>query len=127
VKTHGRLAFLDHEHPEWVLSATPDVLIRVKRLFPRAATHARLEVAIRDTPEVARDLEWLLQRWPLEIARRRAPLDRAGRPRDPDRPAPAPRPRGGGTRAARLPARRRRPRIATGRLLLADDVGLGKR
>lgn len=119
----------------WVIDAVPYVTMRIKRLFPRVLPAKTADVWIRDTPEVARDLEWLLERHPLEVdadslARLRS---RAGEHRETEQ-----------TRARiiagnhqldlRAPAREPRPYqlqaadlcLTTGRLLLADDVGLGK-
>jgi hypothetical protein len=54
--------------PPWCISATPDVTVRLKRLFPRIETSRRGELVIRDTPEVCRDLVWAMMRWPLEMS-----------------------------------------------------------
>lgn len=122
----------------WEVEATPDVIIRLKRLFPRANKHRRGCITLMDTPEVARDLEWVLQRWPLELddvarrrLQRRADEHRAVEERVHEILA------GGGSLSDGLtlePAREPREyqRVAadlaltTGRLLLTDDLGLGK-
>lgn len=51
----------------WVLEAEPDVLMRLKRIFPRLNPSRTGTASITDTPEVARDLEWAMQRWPLAM------------------------------------------------------------
>lgn len=141
MKTHGSLTYVPPKGygpalGYWELQARPDVMIRIKRLFPRASSDRSGAVSIAATPEVARDIEWILQRWPLELAPeiaarlgREADKHReneqvvydiltGGRPHfdfvDPIRPA-----RDYQLVAADLA-------IATGRLLLCDDLGLGK-
>jgi SNF2 family DNA or RNA helicase len=54
--------------PVWEVEATPDVVIRLKRLFPRAEKHRRGSITLRDTPEIGRDLAWALDRWPLDMS-----------------------------------------------------------
>ncbi|HEX9640974.1 MAG TPA: DEAD/DEAH box helicase [Candidatus Krumholzibacteria bacterium] len=54
---------------KWHLTAEPHVMVRAKRIFPRVSQHLdRLEIT--DTTEVCRDIEWLLQRFPLAMTRR---------------------------------------------------------
>jgi hypothetical protein len=65
--TYGRLSWIDDPRPAWIVQAQPHVTIRLKRIFPRAdMTRAGL-VALADTPETARELEWCMDRWPLEM------------------------------------------------------------
>lgn len=134
VKTYGRLAY---EDGHFGIAAQPHVMIRLKRIFPRVQASRTGVLTVRDTPEVARDLEWALSRWPLEMddvaARRltsRADAHRAseeavvhilagGQATISGPRIPARAPRDYQTQAADLA-------LTTGRLLLADDVGLGK-
>lgn len=51
----------------WEITAAPHVTIRIKRIFPRVQASRTGTVYIVDTPEVARDLEWLCERWPLDM------------------------------------------------------------
>lgn len=134
MRTYGELR-IDGEN--WTLTATPHVMMRLKRIFPRVRTASTGVLVIRDTPELARDLEWVLARWPLNMDEiSAAHLARtANRHRDVetaierilagDKPPLA---------IDREPARPGRPyqlqaadlALATGRLLLTDEVGLGK-
>lgn len=139
MKTHGELRYAQLQFEErgaWLLKATPDVMIRIKRLFPRSETYVHGQILLYDTPEVARDVEWLVSRWPLEMS----PVTReqltAG--------ADAHRANEqavleilNGTRPHlefREPARAARDyqlvaadlALTTGQLLLTDDLGLGK-
>lgn len=131
----GTYGWLRWESNVWVLETVPSVAMRIKRIFPRVEQKASSEIWIRDTAEVARDLEWLMERHPLAaepdvLARLK---DRAGQHRETEQtrikilkgehqldlkePARAPRPYQ--LQAADLC-------LATGQLLLADDLGLGK-
>lgn len=140
MKTHGQLRYApprwENSRGAWLLKATPDVMIRIKRLFPRAESYIHGQILLYDTPEVARDIEWLVSRWPLETdvataerLRERANEHRAkeeavmqiltgARPhlafQEPARPA-----RDYQLVAADLA-------LTTGQLLLCDDLGLGK-
>lgn len=134
VKTYGRLLYHDGA---WHLMLAPHVAIRVKRMFPRVNQARTGVMSLADTPEVARDIEWLMSRWPLSTddlsaARlaQRADEHRATEEavtailngnqltltgfREPARPG-----RPYQVQAADLAWR-------THRLLLADDIGLGK-
>jgi SNF2 family DNA or RNA helicase len=133
-RTYGQLGRFNGV---WVVGADPHVMIKLKRLFPRVQQVRGGGVTIKDTPEIARDLEWFTSRYPLAVddataqyltlqadahrATETAVLDvLAGQRtlsegfREPARP-----PRPYQVQAADVV-------LATGRLLLADDVGLGK-
>lgn len=129
--------------PVWEVAATPDVMIRLKRLFPRAEKHRRGHeprgtIKLTDTAEIGRDLAWALDRWPLTVAdpdrrhlqaRARQYDQTQERVHEVLRGGPAP------TGAGFIePARDGRDyqlvaadlALATGGLLLADELGLGK-
>jgi SNF2 family DNA or RNA helicase len=147
VKTHGEIRLIGanadrgmyvakSKHPVWAVKATPDVMIKIKRLFPRGASRRSGEIELTDTPEVARDLEWVLERWPMTMSDgdREALISGADKHREKEttvmeilsgaRPhlefmEPARKARDYQLVAADLV-------LSTGSLLLADDLGLGK-
>lgn len=124
---------------QWAIDAAPHVLIKVKRVFPRANQERSGWVILADTPEVARDIEWLRERYDLEagpeiLERLKASADRhrateqavseilSGQRRLDDRYRdvdPGREHRDYQYQAADLA-------LATGRLLLVDELGLGK-
>lgn len=58
----------DLKKKQWVLSAAPHILMRAKRVFGKAKQAAAKTLALSDTPENARDLEWFLSRYsPYEV------------------------------------------------------------
>lgn len=124
------------DRPLWQIEATPDVMTRVKRIFPRVSTYRRAMVTFVDTIEVCRDLQWLLDRYQLDVS----PADRKrldeGAAKHRERQdlvhelLTGARPHFDLVTPAR-PAREYQLvaadlALATGRLLLADDLGLGK-
>jgi superfamily II DNA or RNA helicase len=141
-KTYGSLTY---EHPvkgatrgKWKLRGHANVITKAKRLFPRAEHHREGYVMLTDTAEVARDLAWILERWPMEVdPRSRARLRRQAAAHKKTesivfeilsgRATPEP-------DELLVPARSIRhyqhapSRIVweTGRLLCTDDIGLGK-
>lgn len=70
MKTHGTLTLLHNPQGAavWEVVATPDVMIRMKRLFPRASKFRTGAITVSATTEVARDLEWILDRWPMVMS-----------------------------------------------------------
>lgn len=58
-------SFRLHEGRAWHIQADPDIMIRLKRIFPRIHSTDRGALLVRATPESARDLEWVTQRWNL--------------------------------------------------------------
>lgn len=131
----GTLVF-DSVAQQWVIDALPHVIMRVKRILPRAHQTRSGAVRVADNPGVVRDLTWIVDRWPLTVtAADQAHLD-AQLERFHDTQ--------GWTAAimaghAQLPATHRLARTprdyqvqaadlcrATGRLLVVDDLGLGK-
>jgi superfamily II DNA or RNA helicase len=132
-RTYGELG---REQGNWTVLAEPHVVIKLKRAFPRIAQHRTGLLTIKDTPETARDLEWFVSRYPLRMdeitgARLAGQANRhrvteeaitqilAGQRTMPGLREPARPPRAYQAQAADLV-------MTTGRLLLADDVGLGK-
>jgi hypothetical protein len=138
-RTYGKLAYVG-EAARWVITELePQVAIRAKRIFPRLSATQVGSYSFVDSDETRSELEWFIERYPLVVA----PGDRArlaeGRIRFerirseidgvlmPDwKPSASP---------ARLkdgvvlrPNQARAVEVArrTGRLLVADDVGLGK-
>lgn len=138
-KTYGQLAYGATEDASirlYRVTAVPHVAAHLKRVFPRADKTRPGVILMHDTREVARDLEWFMQRWPMQadpatlayLAGRAeehrqleetvaAILDGYQPPNNWREPAMTP-------RDYQLSA----DAIvhATGRLLLADDLGLGK-
>jgi len=62
----GSISF-DKAHQNWVISATPDVVLRLKRIFPRMEQSRASEIRLRHTAEIANELEWVLHRFPLRV------------------------------------------------------------
>jgi SNF2 family DNA or RNA helicase len=136
VRTHGQLTFNGAGRGEWAIRATPDVAMRLKRIFPRANKRRGGALTLIHTPEVARDLEWVLARWPLDLddlARRRL-TDAADRHRATEESVTEILRGGRAHLDLPEPSRPGRPyqlqaadlALTTGRLLLGDDLGLGK-
>jgi SNF2 family DNA or RNA helicase len=145
VRTYGQLRYkppaddavdaFGHVPGHWIISAEPHVVLRLKRIFGRIGSHRSGNLYISDTHETAADLQWVVSRWPLkfdditrarlergaaeyhesqEIIDRILGGDRLAFEMEPARP-----PREYQLQAADL-------LLTTGRLLLGDDVGLGK-
>lgn len=51
----------------WAITCAPHVAIKVKRVFPRVITGRTATMFIKDTTEIARDLEWFISRYPLTL------------------------------------------------------------
>lgn len=66
-RTHGTLVFVE-EAAAWSLTATPDVMMAAKRVFPRANKHRTADITLTHTTVVARDLEWFMVRYPLTMS-----------------------------------------------------------
>jgi SNF2 family DNA or RNA helicase len=117
----------------WCVECEPQVRSRLKRVFAKAPQHASHVVWISDTPENARDLEWFLERYPMDCRDQQMLTLRANQHRDTEQ------------RLADLLSCRQPPEsielalppreyqlIAAAQLeitkglLLADDLGLGK-
>lgn len=54
--------------PWWVIAAEPHVMLRLKRIFAGLAKDIRGEFRLRRSPEVDRDIEWILDRWDFAIS-----------------------------------------------------------
>ncbi|MBZ4373283.1 DEAD/DEAH box helicase [Corallococcus sp. AS-1-6] len=143
MKTYGtvrlearKLGSRGGERPAWVVQAEPHVALRLKRVFDRINKGDIGEVLLAATAETARELEWFLERFPMEVvgkeakaflrhgarehARREAQVAEllATEYQAPDFAMNVP-PREYQRKAADMWLRLQR-------LLLADDVGLGK-
>lgn len=133
-KTFGSLSFDDDQ---WTITAQPDVMIRLKRIFPRVQATKLGGITIFDSLEVSRDLEWVLDRWPMELSEvdeRHLKRSAQGHREQQDSVTAI---LDGTAQHAEMPmapAREMRDyqqtafdmMEATGSLLLADDLGLGK-
>ncbi len=56
-----------HAGGRWIIRCEPHIRARLKRVFPRAPVTAAEKIILTDTPENSRELEWFLQRYPMEI------------------------------------------------------------
>lgn len=64
MKTYGTIS-LDKDH--WVLQCEPHVAMRAKRMFSQVKKGTQGAIRLLDTIETARDLEWFLERYPMEV------------------------------------------------------------
>lgn len=138
-RTYGRLAYVA-EAARWVITELePQVAIRAKRIFPRIAPTQVGSYIFVDTDETRAELEWFLGRYPLDVSS----ADRArlaeGRLRFERVRSEIDSVLNGDWQAGTQPPRLKagvslRPNQAravevarrVNRLLIADDVGLGK-
>jgi SNF2 family DNA or RNA helicase len=131
VKTYGTIEY-DKGAGTFKIKCQPHVAIRIKRVFSKINTYEYNTLKLSATPENARDLEWFLERYPMQAPveiiqdlssqykERALVIEKLLEGYDP-----------GKVFAMKLPPRDYQS-IATnlwltaGGLLLADDVGLGK-
>lgn len=138
-RTYGKLAY-HRDQKRWVISGLePQVAIRVKRIFPRISLTQVGLFGFADNDEVRAELEWFLVRYPLEVTGPDRTLLTEGKERferirseihdvmQPNWQASTVLPRLREGYALR-PNQARAVEVAKrlGRLIVADDVGLGK-
>lgn len=51
----------------WVITTTPDVTMRIKRIFPRVQQPVATILRLTDTDEIANELEWVRARYPFDM------------------------------------------------------------
>lgn len=136
MRTYGTLEIVPCGHSiQWCLRAEAHVVQRAKRVFAQVSKKQQGALLLSDTVDVARDLEWFLQRYPLQVdAAAAAHLHAVARLYDAraatvqrilSRTEQLP------TFELALPARRYQAEaaamlLATKRLLVGDALGLGK-
>lgn len=138
VKTFGTVTW-DQRSSTWTIDAQPDVTMVIKRVFSRVQQTRTGAVTIHDTDEVARNIEWLLSRWPMDMSSADRKRLTAGAQRHQDLGEQITNILSGARPHCDLPLEpdeKMRPREyqrtaydlarSTGSLLLADDLGLGK-
>lgn len=64
MRTFGRASLVDGQ---WQIQCDPHVAMRMKRLFQRSDSGVPGKLMLRHTPEIAADLAWFCQRYPLVI------------------------------------------------------------
>ena len=122
----------------WWLKLEPAVAVRAKRIFTRSQHDRTGMLIVSDADDVARDIEWLMERYPLEphdTAARKQLKARANAHRE-TMAAVARVTTNTGGRLTLPTTPNKTPRDyqlaavellrARGRLLLTDDLGLGK-
>lgn len=70
MRTFGRLTFKPTEgavNGVFKIHAEPHVMMKVKRLLPRVLQSRDGYILVRATAEIARDIEWITGRWPLDM------------------------------------------------------------
>jgi SNF2 family DNA or RNA helicase len=135
MRTYGTV-FLDQDPKFWVVQCDPHVAIKLKRVFAKLQSdRASRAYRLLDTIETSRDLEWFLDRYPMEMSpadaerlkiranghrEQMALVDRILSRKEPSQAF-----------ELAIPAREYQKEAATlvlasGGLLLADELGVGK-
>lgn len=130
----GMLSFL-RDTATWAIECSPEVAMRLKRIFPRVTQKGGTHLRVKHTPEIANDLEWILLRWPLAIDPDAEAFMRSAAAAHRERLArverAAAQPILAGAHEMTIPPRDYQQLAANlfleqGHLLLGDQVGLGK-
>jgi SNF2 family DNA or RNA helicase len=132
-RTYGRVELAGDVY---AITAEPHVMIRLKRIFPKVDRHRTGTITLRATPENSADLEWVMARWPLETDSSTADVLLAQADAYRENQSTILSILGGDPpkldlTSLALPLRDYQQEAValvatTGRLLLLDDVGLGK-
>lgn len=64
MRPYGSVTFRD---PNWIVTAEPHILLRMKKIFQRIDKGEHGSVSLRHSDEVCRDLVWLMDRYPLTV------------------------------------------------------------
>ncbi len=67
MRTFGNVVY-DQKHAGWTIKCEPQVSMRLKRVFGSVGNYARSEFHLSNTIEIARDLLWFLNRYPMIIS-----------------------------------------------------------
>jgi hypothetical protein len=121
---------------DWWVRTDPAVMMKLKRWFPRVNPNREGALVIKATAEVSRDLEWFMSRFPMEMTQDQRTLMEQEAEEDRSLEIDAQEIILGGSlkRELKWQVPEARPyqiiggdlALRTGRLLIADDVGLGK-
>jgi hypothetical protein len=136
-RTYGSLTYVrDARRGQWAVDAVPQLAGKLKRLLPRVSPGRTGTILVVDTPEIAHDLEWITERYPLEMNAETSALLRASAERHREAEAQVFAILNGQrlNSGVRQPARTPYPEqlltsdllLTTGSLLCTDDTGLGK-
>src|SRR5438046_1845155 len=68
MRPQGELYYVPAPAKEWVFKVTPSLAMRLKRMFPRMVLSQATLLRLKHTPDIAADIEWVLQRYPLKVA-----------------------------------------------------------
>lgn len=66
MRTYGTVRY-DGKYKKWRIQAEPHVLIRLKRVFAKIDTRQHGVLSLSATTENSRDLEWFIERYPMEV------------------------------------------------------------
>lgn len=137
-RTYGTLSY-EPDRAEWRMSEMdPHVAIKLKNMFPRVPKHATQPFSFHHAPEVCADLDWFLSRYPMRMSADDAEFLRGGRSSYeadlaeaerlllPDYVAPPFVGFRDGLAAYPMQVQAIKLARLRGRLLLGDDLGLGK-
>lgn len=61
-------AFAESGSERWEIRAQPHVMMRLKRIFPKVETKRSGSILLSDTEEVAAEIEWVLQKFELDLS-----------------------------------------------------------
>ena len=134
MKTYGVLTY-NKKKNRFDITCEPHVAIRLKRVFAKIDTWQYGTQSISATPENCRDLQWFLDRYPLQVSEDVSGVLHARADRYREQTTLVERLLSGQTPSSsftlKLPPREYQSFaanlwLATGGLLLADDVGTGK-
>jgi hypothetical protein len=132
---HGIVNFWE-EGNCWLITTQPHIALRLKRVFPKISPKEQGILRLADTPENARDLEWFIDRYPHDCPTIHYLRTRAKKHKEQEalvaqllKKQPDNRPRI--ERKMAKPPREYQVQLAemvkaSGGLLCADDLGLGK-
>jgi len=67
VKTYGSIEYDDSENRFEITKAEPHICMRLKQVFLKIPTHGRPPYYFRDHPDVCADLLWFMSRFPLSM------------------------------------------------------------
>lgn len=132
MRTYGTVT---RKADHWVIDAEPHIHLRLKRVFTKLGRQAQHKLVLSHSPEICRDLEWFMDRYPMQMSEVDRHYLQAGADQHRDTiarleqlidPAYVPptfdlaiQPRDYQRRGAAVC-------LQTGGVLIADDVGLGK-